>query len=81
MGHDLLFMVVPFSVSNDGFVDVVSFSDGSGFRSRFAMSGLSSPSGPKIIKEFSKVDSINTPLEHTPKPLPTGYEGIVFILG
>ena len=23
----------------------------------------------------------NTPLEHTPKPLPTGYKGIPFIVG
>ena len=24
---------------------------------------------------------IHTPLEHTPKPLPTGYKGIPFIVG
>ena len=23
----------------------------------------------------------NTPLEHTPKPLPTGHKGILFIVG
>ena len=31
------------------------------------------------LKYFSKV--VSTPLEHAPKPLPTGYKGIPFIIG
>ena len=69
--------VQPFPISKN-----LESSSNWGSQAFISMDGFSGPKNPSCGPNISKLKGyFNTPLEHTPKPLPTGYKGIPFIVG